>query len=91
MITTLALTKEADSRSRRAPSSVLRDRATCLRCGGLMVDDFCMDLLNGVRELKAVASRCVQCGEVVDPVILKNRMDRWAPRHHESVQQGRTE
>ena len=38
-----------------------------------MVGDFCMDLLNGTGELEFLASRCVQCGEVVDPVILKNR------------------
>jgi hypothetical protein len=46
-------------------------RVECERCGGLMVGEVCMDLLNS--ELKCVASRCVQCGEVVDPVILANR------------------
>ena len=45
----------------------------CQRCGGLMVGEFCMDLLNGTGELEFLASRCVQCGEVVDPVILMNR------------------
>jgi hypothetical protein len=38
-----------------------------------MVGEFCMDLLNGTGELEFLASRCVQCGEVVDPVILQNR------------------
>lgn len=46
-------------------------RVECERCGGLMVGDVCMDLLNS--ELKCVASRCVQCGEVIDAVILANR------------------
>ena len=46
---------------------------TCRRCGGLMVGEFCMDLPNGTGELEFLASRCVQCGDVVDPVILKNR------------------
>ena len=46
---------------------------SCPRCRGLMVGEFCMDLLNGNGELEFLASRCVQCGEVVDPVILKNR------------------
>ncbi|MEO5956295.1 MAG: hypothetical protein ABIR36_11485, partial [Nitrospiraceae bacterium] len=38
-----------------------------------MVSDFCMDLLNSTGELGFAATRCVQCGEVVDPVILRNR------------------
>jgi uncharacterized OB-fold protein len=35
-----------------------------------------MDLLNSFGESKFVAKRCVQCGEVVDPVILSNRQLR---------------
>ena len=46
-------------------------RVECKRCGGLMVGQFYIDLLNS--EPECVASRCVQCGEVVDPVILANR------------------
>ena len=38
-----------------------------------MVNDFCTDLLNSTGELEFAARRCVQCGEVVDPVILRNR------------------
>lgn len=38
-----------------------------------MVSDFCMDLLNSTGEFEFAAKRCVQCGEVVDPVILRNR------------------
>ena len=45
----------------------------CHRCGGLMVGEFCTDLLSSTGELEFLASRCVQCGEIVDPVILKNR------------------
>lgn len=37
----------------------------CRRCNGFMTRD---------GELP-VACRCVQCGDVVDPTILKNRMD----------------
>lgn len=36
----------------------------CSRCGGLMVMEQLIDL---------PAQRCVQCGEIVDPVILHNR------------------
>lgn len=51
----------------------------CVRCGGLMVNDFCMDILNNIGESKFDAKRCVQCGEVVDPVILENRGARQEP------------
>jgi hypothetical protein len=53
-----------------------QDESTCVRCGGLMVNDFCMDLLNSFGESKFFAKRCVQCGEVVDLVILQNRRTR---------------
>lgn len=36
----------------------------CSRCGGLMVAELLIDL---------PSHRCVQCGDVVDPVILHNR------------------
>ena len=39
----------------------------CPRCGGLMVAEWCEDLSD------YCAQRCVQCGEIVDPVILQNR------------------
>ena len=39
----------------------------CPRCGGLMVAEWCQDLSD------YTAQRCVQCGEVIDPVILHNR------------------
>jgi hypothetical protein len=53
---------------------------SCVRCGGLMVPEFCMDLLNSTGELDCEARRCVQCGEVVDPLILQNRRTQ-----HEAV------
>jgi hypothetical protein len=39
----------------------------CPRCGGLMVAEWCQDLSD------YTAQRCVQCGELIDPVILHNR------------------
>ena len=46
---------------------------SCGRCGGLLVQDFCTDLLNSTGELDCSTARCVQCGDVVDPVIHRNR------------------
>ena len=51
----------------------------CTRCGGLMVSDFCLDVLGSIGEAEFAAKRCVQCGEVVDPVILSNRQLRQEP------------
>ncbi len=45
---------------------------SCLRCGGLLVGDRSYDLsASGV--FKIVIQRCVQCGDVIDPMILKHR------------------
>lgn len=50
-----------------------RSESSCMRCGGFMVPDFCTDLLNGSGSLDCTTKRCVQCGDVVDPVIRLNR------------------
>ncbi|NGZ99329.1 MAG: hypothetical protein CV089_25010 [Nitrospira sp. WS110] len=52
---------------------VLLHEPVCPRCGGLMVREFCTDLLNSNGELDCSIARCVQCGDVVDPVIRRNR------------------
>jgi len=56
-----------------------KHESTCTRCGGLMVSDFCMDLLNSTGELEFSAKRCVQCGEVLDPVIQRYREAQQEP------------
>ena len=47
--------------------------ARCSRCGGLMVVEQCFDFLDDSGHMRFFAHRCVQCGELVDPVILQNR------------------
>ncbi len=47
--------------------------ASCTRCGGLLVRDVWVDLMNSTNELERTARRCVQCGDVLDAVILRNR------------------
>ena len=67
MGTALAITQqqfiEAAARSRARDQSTDR----CPRCGGLMVAEWCQDLSD------YSGQRCVQCGELIDPVILQNR------------------
>ncbi len=45
----------------------------CLRCGGLLVLDHCLDLLNVAGQIDVEAMRCVLCGDIIDPVILLHR------------------
>ena len=59
--------------------SAVQYKLPCTRCGGLMVNDSYIDLLNNVGESKFSSKRCVQCGEVVDSVILLNRQLRKDP------------
>jgi hypothetical protein len=53
--------------------------STCLRCGGLMVNEVSLDLMNSSSELECATKRCVQCGDILDPVILRNRRGRQEP------------
>jgi len=46
---------------------------SCSRCGGLMVIEQGFDLVNDGSRLDSRARRCVQCGELIDSVILQNR------------------
>ena len=73
-----ALAKEtgAEQLGSHTVFSVGPHESMCARCGGLMVTDFYMDLLFCIGETEFAAQRCVQCGEIVDTVILRNRQLR---------------
>ncbi|MGE0468765.1 MAG: hypothetical protein Nkreftii_003298 [Candidatus Nitrospira kreftii] len=45
----------------------------CSRCQGLMVMEQSFGSLFGTSPTEVPLRRCVQCGEVIDPVILQNR------------------
>jgi len=49
---------------------------TCQRCQGLLVREFCMDIHDGTGENGFWAARCLQCGELLDPLILHHRTSR---------------
>ncbi len=44
----------------------------CHRCNGLLVPEYAMDL-QGALVGDVRIRRCVQCGDVIDPIILMNR------------------
>ena len=48
----------------------------CHRCGGLLVKDQCYELLDYC--LSLTVSRCISCGSISDPVILRNRREQQA-------------
>ncbi|MDR4480589.1 MAG: hypothetical protein R3B37_12710 [Nitrospira sp.] len=49
------------------------DAACCTRCGGLLVDERCMDIGESLGGYWFMAMRCIQCGDLIDEVILRNR------------------
>ena len=48
-------------------------RMRCWRCRGLMIVESSFDCAGDTVQLDCLTRRCVQCGEVIDPVILQNR------------------
>ena len=46
----------------------------CDRCGGFMTREWCVDFLSDSGEAACVVHRCIQCGELLDDVILRNRL-----------------
>ncbi len=63
---------ESARRPQNSPTSPSVDNV-CGRCGGLMVIEHYLDLLDDTGQIDVVAWRCTSCGEVIDEVILKNR------------------
>ncbi len=65
----------------------------CPRCHGLMAPESCFNVNYDAGEMEILTWRCLQCGELIDPVILQNRenpppiVGRKKPRPiHPSVQ-----
>lgn len=53
----------------------LRGSRDCQRCGGLLVTERMDSAADTLLEQHISALRCVQCGDILDHVILRNRMD----------------
>ena len=67
MGTALAVTQQQSIEVADRGWAGMHNTDRCPRCSGLMVAEWCEDLSD------YTAQRCVQCGEVIDPVILHNR------------------
>jgi hypothetical protein len=46
---------------------------SCRRCSGHMEHDICIDLESDTGRNTFWVLRCIQCGDIVDEVILRNR------------------
>ena len=79
MATAFSKTTTAEQVEGSTASSAVQHESTCARCGRLLVQDFAMDVFLCMGETKFAAQRCVQCGEIVDPVILSNRRTKQEP------------
>jgi hypothetical protein len=61
------------TRKRPMSGSVHCESPCCTRCGGLLVEERCMDIGESLGGYWFMAMRCVQCGDIIDEVILRNR------------------
>jgi hypothetical protein len=64
---------------------IREESMTCHRRRGLLVKDQCYGLLDHC--LSLTVSRCISCGNITDPVILRNRQEQRA--RLATVQQGK--
>ncbi len=51
----------------------------CPRCSGYMMHDYYLELQDKTSQCRVTAWRCLICGEVLDPVILKHRSSPQEP------------
>lgn len=61
----------------------LRGSRDCQRCGGLLVPARMDSPAETLLEQYISGLRCVQCGDVVDHIILRNRLDPAAARRQD--------
>jgi hypothetical protein len=55
------------------PNTQVSTRQSCRRCRGYMEHEMCIDLESDSGRSTCWVLRCIQCGNIVDEVILQNR------------------
>ncbi len=56
--------------------------STCSRCRGLLVKSFCVSPEEGIADFQIEIMKCLQCGDLFDATILKNRRHS---KHHQLI------
>ena len=74
-----------DDAMRHERHSPLPMEGKCARCGGLMVIVRCQDLMDNTGTINFFASRCILCGDLIDPVIQQNRVNPIVPCHRKKM------
>jgi len=73
----MALTKQNSAQQkmeRRGKDPAGGPSTQCSRCGGFLVSSFCISPDQGTSEFEIPVWKCLQCGDVLDATILKNRL-----------------
>jgi hypothetical protein len=66
---------ESNGRSDKPPLPIPQDdEGGCTRCGGLMIMEYYLDLEDDTGQIGITGLRCTSCGDVIDSVILRNRL-----------------
>ena len=73
MATAVKLRKNERTEGHQLERDASADPVRCFRCMGFMVVEQGFDSMLGSSEADVLLRRCVQCGEIIDPVILRNR------------------
>lgn len=59
--------------SSNAESSIASQQMVCIRCGGHLVKEEFVDLIGTCQPLTTSACRCMNCGNIVDELILHHQ------------------
>jgi len=68
------LSQEKKERQNQEPIK-MPTHMDCPRCQGMMVQSSFLDLEDDTGQHEFWALRCVQCGNIVDPIIMKNQRE----------------
>lgn len=63
---------------------------SCQRCRGCMIRESFVDLRDDTGQLMFEGWRCLNCGEVVDPVVLTHRMESSSAPYRSRTRDRRT-
>lgn len=65
--------QQTDSQPETDRVQRLANRINCSRCGGMLNRTFCISPEQGTWDFEIPVGKCLQCGDIVDPTILKHR------------------
>lgn len=64
---------QTQKQPQRKNGNPLSDRINCSRCGGMLILTFCISPDQSTWDFEIPVGKCLQCGDMIDPTILKHR------------------